>query len=60
MKAVVTGMIASYPVGGVAGDYGQYALGLERLGYEVHCLEDAIDCYRFYIDEMMDTFRAPG
>jgi hypothetical protein len=40
MKAVVTGMIATFPVGGVAWDYGQYALGLERLGYEVHYLED--------------------
>src|ERR1043166_4117831 len=29
MKAIVTGMIATYPVGGVAWDYGQYALGLE-------------------------------
>jgi hypothetical protein len=37
MKA---GMIASYPVGGVAWDYGQYALGLERLGFEVFYLED--------------------
>ena len=33
-------MIASYPVGGVAWDYGQYALGLERLGFEVTYLED--------------------
>jgi hypothetical protein len=40
MKAIVTGMIASYPVGGVAWDYGQYALGLERLGFEVYYLED--------------------
>lgn len=40
MKAIVTGMIASYGVGGVAWDYGQYALGLERLGYEVYYLED--------------------
>ena len=40
MKAVVTGMIASYPVGGVAWDYGQYALGLERLGFDVYYLED--------------------
>ncbi|MEW6754951.1 MAG: hypothetical protein AB1505_28805, partial [Candidatus Latescibacterota bacterium] len=38
--AVVTGMIATYPVGGVAWDYGQYALGLERLGFEVWYLED--------------------
>jgi hypothetical protein len=40
VKAVVTGMIATYPVGGVAWDYGQYVLGLESLGFEVHYLED--------------------
>jgi hypothetical protein len=40
MKAIVTGMIATYPVGGVVWDYGQYALGLERLGFEVYYLED--------------------
>ena len=40
MRAVVTGAIATYPVGGVAWDYGQYALGLERLGFEVYYLED--------------------
>ena len=40
MKAIVTGMIASYPLGGVVWDYAQYALGLERLGYEVYYLED--------------------
>lgn len=40
MKAVVTGMIATYPVGGVAWDYGQYLLGLEKLGFEVYYLED--------------------
>jgi hypothetical protein len=46
MKAVVTGMIATYPVGGVAWDYGQYALGLERLGFEVYYLEDTgLDAY---------------
>src|SRR5262245_56286263 len=33
-------MIATYPVGGVAWDYGQYALGLEQLGWEVYYLED--------------------
>lgn len=33
-------MIATYPMGGVAWDYGQYALGLERLGWEVYYLED--------------------
>jgi hypothetical protein len=40
MKAIVTGMIATYPMGGVAWDYCQYAAGLERLGLEVYYLED--------------------
>ena len=40
MKVIVTGMIGSYPVGGVLWDYAQYALGLERLGFEVYYLED--------------------
>ena len=40
MKAIVTGMIASYPVGGVVWDYAQYALGLERMGFEIFYLED--------------------
>ena len=35
MKAIVTGMIATYPLGGVAWDYGQYVLGMRRLGFEV-------------------------
>jgi hypothetical protein len=39
-KAIVTGMIATYPVGGVVWDYGQYAIGLERLGFDVYYLED--------------------
>jgi hypothetical protein len=40
MRAVVTGMVATFPVGGVFYDYVQYALGLERLGFEVYYLED--------------------
>jgi hypothetical protein len=40
VRAVVTGMIATYPLGGVAWDYGRYLLGLERLGFEVFYLED--------------------
>src|SRR5688572_24075771 len=39
MKAVVTGMIASYGLGGVTWDYGQYAIALERLGFDVYYLE---------------------
>ena len=41
MLAVVTGMIATFPVGGVAWDYGQYALALERMGWDVVYLEDS-------------------
>ena len=33
-------MIVTYPVGGVVWDYAQYALGLERLGFDVYYLED--------------------
>lgn len=40
MRAIVTGMIATYPLGGVVWDYGQYVLALERLGFEVYYLED--------------------
>jgi hypothetical protein len=40
VKAIVTGMIATYPLGGVVWDYAQYALGLERLGFDVYYLED--------------------
>jgi hypothetical protein len=47
MQAVVTGMIATYPFGGVAWDYGQYTLGLERLGFDVYYLEDTwVPVYR--------------
>lgn len=38
--AVVTGMIATYNLGGVVWDYGQYLLGLEALGFDVYYLED--------------------
>jgi hypothetical protein len=43
MKAIVTGMIGTFPLGGVAWDYCQYAVGLERLGFEVYYLEDSGD-----------------
>jgi hypothetical protein len=50
-KAVVTGMMTTYSVGGVAWDYGQYALGMERLGFEVYYLEDtALPAYTFNTD----------
>jgi hypothetical protein len=40
MRIIVGGLIATYPLGGVAWDYAQYAAGLLRLGHEVLYLED--------------------
>jgi hypothetical protein len=40
VRAVVTGLIGAFPVGGVFYDYVQYALGLEDLGFDVWYLED--------------------
>jgi hypothetical protein len=58
MIAVVTGMMGTYPVGGVAWDYGQYAIGLEQLGYTVYYLEDTgLTAYTF--DEATQRFE-PG
>src|SRR5215831_9379523 len=40
MRVVVTGLVATYPVGGVAWDYLQYVQGFRALGCEVHYVED--------------------
>ena len=40
MRVVVTGLIATYPVGGVTWDYLQYVHGLASLGHELTYLED--------------------
>jgi hypothetical protein len=40
LRIVVTGLAATYPLGGVFWDYLQYALGFTRLGHEVLYLED--------------------
>ena len=40
MKIVVTGLIASFPLGGVAWDYLAYVDGFRRLGCDVFYLED--------------------
>ncbi len=40
MKIVVTGLIATYPLGGVSWDYIAYVAGFARLGHEVFYLED--------------------
>lgn len=40
VRVVVTGLIATYPVGGVTWDYLQYVHGLVALGHDVTYLED--------------------
>jgi len=40
MRVVVAGLVAAYPVGGVAWDYLQYVVGFRRLGCDVLYLED--------------------
>ena len=40
MKIVVTGLIGTYPLGGVGWDYLAYVSGFRRLGHEVFYLED--------------------
>jgi hypothetical protein len=40
LRILVTGLIAQYPLGGVAWDYVQYPVGLARLGHDVYYLED--------------------
>lgn len=40
LRIVVSGLIAQYPLGGVAWDYLQYVVGLSRLGHDVYYLED--------------------
>jgi hypothetical protein len=40
LRIVVTGLAATYPLGGVFWDYLQYPIGLRRLGHEVLYLED--------------------
>jgi hypothetical protein len=40
LRIIVAGMAAQYPVGGVAWDYLQYAIGLRQLGHDVVYHED--------------------
>jgi hypothetical protein len=40
LRIIVTGLIAQYPLGGVAWDYVQYVSGLARLGHDVYYIED--------------------
>ncbi len=40
LRIIVSGLIAQYPLGGVAWDYLQYVVGLARLGHDVYYIED--------------------
>ncbi len=46
LRIAVTGLAASFPLGGVFWDYIQYLLGLHRLGHDVLYIEDTAKwCY---------------
>jgi hypothetical protein len=53
MRVVVTGLVATYPVGGVAWDYLQYAEGFRRLGCDVFYVEDT---GQWFYDPSAGTF----
>lgn len=55
MRIVVTGLVATYPLGGVAWDYLAYVDGLRRLGHEVLYLEDT---GAWFYDPAAQTFSA--
>lgn len=41
LRIVISGYVGRYPLGGVAWDYVQYAVGLHRLGHDVYYIEDS-------------------
>jgi hypothetical protein len=41
LRIIVTGLVAAYPLGGMAWHYLQYVLGLARLGHDVYYFEDS-------------------
>jgi hypothetical protein len=57
LRIVVTGLAATYPVGGVFWDYLQYALGFVRLGHDVLYVEDT---GRWVYDPVAATFVESG
>jgi hypothetical protein len=56
-RIVVTGLAATFPLGGVFWDYAQYVLGFQRLGHEVLYLEDT---GRWCYDPGASTFIESG
>jgi hypothetical protein len=57
LRIAVTGLGATYPFGGVFWDYGQYVLGLHRLGHDVLYIEDT---GRWTYDVVEETFVRNG
>lgn len=57
LRVVVTGLAATYPLGGVFWDYLQYPLGFARLGHEVLYVEDT---GKWTYDPGTTTFVEPG
>jgi hypothetical protein len=57
MRVIVTGLVATYPVGGVAWDYLQYAEGFRRLGCDVFYVEDT---GQWFYDPAAATFVRDG
>lgn len=57
LRIIVTGLAATYPLGGVFWDYLQYALGFVSLGHEVLYLEDTA---RWCYDPEQSTFVESG
>jgi hypothetical protein len=56
LRIIVTGLVGAIPVGGVAWDYLQYAIGLARLGHDVVYHEDsAIWPYHPMENQPVDT-----
>lgn len=53
MRIVVTGLVATYPLGGVAWDYLAYVEGFRRLGHDVFYLEDTGG---WFYDPVAQTF----
>jgi hypothetical protein len=43
LRIIVTGLVAAFPLGGMAWHYLQYVLGLARLGHDVYYFEDTGD-----------------
>ncbi|MFN8543418.1 MAG: glycosyltransferase family 1 protein [Candidatus Binatia bacterium] len=53
MRVIVTGLVATYPVAGVAYDYLQYVQGFHALGCDVVYLEDT---GQWFYDPVRETF----